>query len=126
MIALKTKINDVITITSGREDLGTLSFSLVVVMKPYSKKKDNIKPEYYLDIGGTTDQDKVQETTAPHWLRKDDFKVGDKIFIEIIEADSADPPISEDKIFPDEETLKERWKDAKEFYEKYKNDYENI
>lgn len=93
MFALQVRINDGEPVICGADDLGVISAGVtgVGVLGSSSKQvRTGEDKEFFLQSGGLTSRGDDVENEHLHWGRHD-LKVGDKVTIQIVEADTASP-----------------------------------
>jgi len=97
MYALKVTINDGPAVIGGTEDLGVLSAILTCTGKlgaqSHPSREDETQ-DFTFRLGGLTSRAPGAIDEHLDWLSLWELKVGDKVTVEIIETDIADPIIS--------------------------------
>ncbi len=127
MYALKVCINEESPVIGGADDLGVLTAIVTCTGKlghaSVPSRGDEFQ-DFSFRLGGLTSR--PIGTTDEHlvWLSHEGLKVGDKITIEIVEADRTDPVISgkEAEQRPDDE--REYFEHCKRAYLEMRGKYE--
>jgi hypothetical protein len=97
MFALKVHLNDEQPIVAGAEDLGVLSAivtcagALGALSHPFGSSE---KQDFNCQVGGRTRRAPGIANEHLSWLQRWDLKVGDRVTIEIVETNRADPVVS--------------------------------
>lgn len=97
MFALKVSINEEKPIIAGAEDLGVLTAMvncggvLGSATHPY---RSNDSEDFRCTVGGLTRRAPGFQNEHVRWLEQRKLKVGDRMTIEIVQTDEADPVVS--------------------------------
>jgi len=97
MFALKVTINDEPSVTAGAEDLGVLTAIVGCAGRLGSETDPHREDEaqsFNCQVGGLTRRAPALANEHLRWLQRWDLKVGDRVTIEIIEADGAGSIVS--------------------------------
>jgi hypothetical protein len=131
MIVLEVMHNGKLVARAGRDDLCVLN-TIVDAVGVLGKKSVGTKDEkdsfhFHLHVGGmsaTSDEDTGKHY---HWISTKEVALGDEISIRIIESASADPAVKEQPVDKKEVADQQRrtWEAAKEYYQNYRDRYEN-
>ncbi len=135
MIVYEMSMNGELLTRAGSEELSVLNFTAsgCGVLGNESVGTYSIKDGYGIDFclqGLSINKKDVEVTHHPNWRPARDFKLGDEISIRITESDSADQPYtlktskSGPPSYDKQEMEKEKWLEARNFYIKHKNNYE--
>lgn len=119
MYALRVRINEETPILAGADDLGVLN-AIVGCTGPLGTAAVPVRaeqqPEFFISLGGLTSRPRGIKDEHVHWLSHQPLRSGDRITVEIVEAEAADPPIGG-------EEAAQRESDEREFYEHCKSAY---
>jgi hypothetical protein len=97
MFALKVCLNDEEPVIAGAEDLGVLNAIVTCGGKlghATQPHRPNETQDFNCQIGGLTSRGADAENEHLRWLQRWNLKVGDRVTIEIIETDHANPVVS--------------------------------
>ncbi|HEY1068010.1 MAG TPA: hypothetical protein VGE52_17935 [Pirellulales bacterium] len=97
MFALRVRINDDEPVTAGAEDLALLSAHIMGMGKLGSKPQFGMMgeaPQFNCTVAGMTMGGLGSPQDQLRWMPMRKLNVGDKITIEIIETEFADPVVS--------------------------------
>jgi hypothetical protein len=97
MFALKVRINDEQPIVAGAEDLVVLNAIVNCAGKlgvASHSPRPSAKQDFNFQLGGLTSRAPGIANEHVRWLERWDLKVGDRVTIEIIQADLADTIVS--------------------------------
>jgi len=119
MYALRVQINDEAPVVGGASDLGVLNAIVGCTGKlgpaavPYHEDQ---APDFFISLGGLTLRARGGTDEHLSWLSQRPLAPGDRITVEIIETDTADPVISGVE-------AEKRDDDEREYFEHCKNAY---
>jgi len=119
MYAVKVQINNEPPVVGGAQDLCVLSAILTLTGKlGFNAKpaRDDGSVDLSFRLGGLTARGEGQEDEHLVWLEKHELKVGDKLTLEILNSESADPVESGSK-------AQQRADDERAYYEHCKRAY---
>ena len=94
MFALRVRLNDEEPVIGGADDLGVINAHVtgVGMLGPLSiPARPREDQEFFYHLGGLTARETGVENEHVNWVKLRHLKVGDKVTIEIIETDSANP-----------------------------------
>lgn len=117
MIALKVRINEAAPVLAGREDLGVLTAVLNCVgplgalAQPVEGHEE---PELFFHLGGMTSRAGQEDHLL--WINHQALGLGDRVEIEVVDADRADPTLSS-------EAAREHERDERDYFEHCKRVY---
>lgn len=97
MFALKVRINDEQPIVAGAEDLVVLNAIVNCAGKlgvSSHSPRPNASQDFNCQLGGLTSRAPGVANEHVRWLERWNLKVGDRVTIEIVEADHADSIVS--------------------------------
>jgi hypothetical protein len=97
MFALKVRINDEQPIVAGAEDLVVLNAMVNCAGKlgvASHSPRPSEKQDFNCHVGGLTSRALDLANEHLRWLQRWELKVGDRVTIEIVETDRADPVVS--------------------------------
>lgn len=121
MYAVRVQINDGPVVTGGASDLSVLSAILTLCGKlgPTShplRGDEDEPPDFTFRLGGLTAREKGNDDEHLVWLEENSLRLGDKLTLEIVETNQADPVESGTK-------AEERSNDERSYYEHCKHAY---
>ena len=127
MIAVKVSVNGKVACAAGTEDLCVLNAVVGAVgnLGKLTKKVRDEPPHLSLRVGGLTRRENDPDEHL-NWIEPLDLVTGDLVTIEVLEAESADPPV-EARPFDEERSEKKRkeeWEYAKTIYFKFNDKFE--
>jgi hypothetical protein len=126
MIALRVKLNAKLLCVAGAEDLSVLNTIVNAVgnLGRGTKKRRDEPPTLFFSVGGLTCR-----LNAPDehlcWTDDESLKIGDKVEVEVVEADEADEPIIRNPAENDEERERLRYEHAKLTYFSLRSKFES-
>jgi len=97
MYALKVRINDQAPVVAGADDLGVLNAIVNCGGKLGSAtvpRREGETQDFFVSLGGLTSRRMGSTNEHLNWLSQVALKPGDKVTIEIIETETADPVAS--------------------------------
>jgi hypothetical protein len=96
----------------GAESIGT------------AREKEGFEPSMH--VGGLSAKTEEEQGRHLRWIPRQSINVGDEVSIRVLEAEEADPPVLERQASKEyeEETKRKSWESAREFYFKFRDEYE--
>jgi hypothetical protein len=117
MLALRVKLNGTLICIAGAEDLSVLNAIVGAVgeLGPKTKRRQDEALDIYLSVGGLTSR---VEGPNEHlkWAKQRPLQVGDKVEVEVLDADLVGVPTDRQPAEREEERERLRYEDAKETY----------
>ena len=128
MYALKVKINDERPVVGGADDLCVLSAHVTCAGKLGSRtvpSREGESSDFSFRLGGLTSRGPGLKDEHLEWLSHWELKVGDKVAIEIVDVEKADPVISGKEAEQRANDEKEYFEHCKQVYFDLRGKYEN-
>jgi len=119
MYALKVRINDEAPIIAGADDLGVLNATVSCVGTLGSSSRpirENEPADLFITVGGLTSRASDVPDEHLNWVSQKPLRIGDLISVEVLDAPSADAPISGKE-------AEKRKHDEREYFEHCKKVY---
>jgi len=93
MLVLRVQINGESPVTAGTEDLGVLSADITAGGKLGNSThlSRSERPHVHLTLGGRTARGTGAAEESLRWVSLRRLNIGDKVIVEVLEADHADP-----------------------------------
>lgn len=127
MIVLRVSKNDEVVCQAGAEDLAVVSAIIGGVGKlgKFTTDTRDEPPMLSVRVGGLTDRENGDDEPL-RWCEGEFLSPGDKVTVEVLESDYADPPsqTTPKDTQREEEILRERWEEAREIYQAYREKFE--
>ena len=130
MIILSVEVNGEKIVNAGKEDLCVLStiIGATGVLGPQSRgtATEKQKQDLRLNVGGLGAESDENPGTHYDWIGPTNLKVGDEIKVTILDGESADSPIKENRKIADqlEDQQRKHWEVCKEVYLEFREKYE--
>jgi hypothetical protein len=119
MLVLRVQVNEEAPVVGGAEDLGVLNAIVTAVGKLGAAARPgrpDEPPDIHLSLGGLTSRAAGVPDEHLRWLGHRELRVGDRVLVEVLEADLADPIESG-------QAAEQREDDEREFFEHCKRTY---
>ena len=127
MLVLRVQVNDEPPIVGGSDDLGVLN----AIVTAAGKLGDSARPgrpdeppDIHLSVGGLTSRAVGVPDEHLRWIGHRELRIGDRIVVEVLEADSADPVESGHAAKEREDDELEYFKHCKRAYLELRSKYE--
>lgn len=130
MIILRVEINGEKIVSAGKDDLSVLSaiIGATGILGPQScgTAKEKQAHDLRLNIGGLGAKNEEDQGTHYDWIGPTTLSVGDEIKVTILDGDTADRPIKENRKIADqlEDQQRKHWEVCKEVYLEFREKYE--
>lgn len=119
MLVLRVQVNEETPVTGGAADLGVLNAIVNCVGKLGDEAwpgRPDEAPDIHLSLGGLTSRAEGVPDEHVRWVEHRPLKVGDRVLVEVLEADAADP-------IEAKQASREREEDEREYFEHCKRTY---
>lgn len=119
MLVLRVSVNEEPSVVAGAEDLGVLNAIVAAVgtLGPASRpNRPGELRDLHLSVGGLTSRAPGEPNEHQRWVGLRELHVGDRVVVEILESDTADPVESS-------ELARQRGYDERAYFEHCKRTY---
>lgn len=127
MITLRVSVNETLVCQAGAEDLTVLNAIVGGLGKlgKFTQETRDEPPLLSLRVGGLTARENGDDEHL-RWCDEYSLSPGDKVTVEVLESDYANPPLHAraKDTQRQEEKLRERWEEARDYYEAYREKFE--